>query len=177
MRDQLFIDFLEDQHDPAMALDQESNMIKIHPKGPKPYQEYDVEFFCKGLVQTRTGIEKVEGFLVNFNFPSEYLRRENPSEIITILWPFPVFHPNCLFHLICTGHKRKGTMLSEFIHSCHRIFTYQMYNLDRNEAMNKNAWLFARKNVHRFPVDDRPLIPRRFSVTVNDPAEAREVTP
>ncbi|MEJ2719737.1 MAG: hypothetical protein P8181_01170 [bacterium] len=111
MNDPILTSFLEQQEIEAMELDSASDLVDIHRIGPKPTQRYVVQFRCKSLVRTNTGINEANRVDVGIYFPPDYWHRVVPAEIITLLWPVGLWHSNVKFPFICPGRLIPGTSL------------------------------------------------------------------
>lgn len=159
-RDPVFEAFLRRQYEEGMALADSSDLIRLCPMGWPLPQRYIAEFLCKGLVRDRDGgIRESDYFEVGIWFPSDYLRRANPFEVLTWLGPRNVFHPNISDSLpvICVGRLDPGASLVDILYQCFEIITYNKVTMREDDALNADACAWARMNQHRFPIDSRPL--------------------
>ena len=153
MPDKIYTGFLARQLEEAATLAGASDLVDILPVAP---QAFAVDLSCKGLVRSGDGeIATADRFRVGIWFPSDYLRRANPIEVVTWLSPPDVFHPNIKAPLICIGRLVPGTPLADIVFRVFRIVAYQAVAM--HDALNPEASAWARQNQHRFPVDDRPL--------------------
>ena len=166
--------FLETQEAEAMALAARSDLIEVAPLGEKPYQKFLVRFFCKTLLKTREGICEYDRVDVGIHFPSDYWQRAEPPEVVTLFGPANVFHPNVKFPFICPGDLTTGTPLADLIYQIYEILTFQKVTMREDDALNKDACVWARKNTERFPVDTRPLVRRNDSYKVKTPRAPEE---
>ena len=132
---------------------------------------YLVRFHCKGLVRDGGGaVLEADRFDVGVWFPSDYLRRAAPPQVLTWLGPRNVFHPNISDQapFICVGHLSPGTPLVDLIYQCFEIITYNKVTMREDDALNKDACAWARHNLHRFPVDSRPLKRRAVDIQIEE---------
>ena len=160
MTDRVLAAFLERQRDDGMALAAASDLLDLLPLGAEPPQRYLAGFSCKGLVQAEGGeIVEAEHFVVGIWFPDDYLRRVDPFTVITWLEPRRIFHPNIsnVAPFMCLGHIVPGTPLVELVYRCFEVITYGRVTMREDDALNREACGWARRNQDRFPVDRRPL--------------------
>ncbi|UCH83228.1 MAG: hypothetical protein JSW50_12295 [Candidatus Latescibacterota bacterium] len=171
MKDLILTSFLEQQEIEAMELDRDSDIVHIEPIGPRPTQKYLVEYRCKGLVRTRKGVEEAKKFCVGFYFPPDYLHRVVGYEVVTLLWPAGCWHSNVRFPYICPGRLAPGTPLVDLILQVYAIITFNNITIQENEAMRPEASAWARRNMHRFPLENRPLRRRKVELQIKDGPE------
>ena len=180
MNDPIYDGFLRRQHAEGLELAANSDLLELTPDDATPPSRYLARFLCKGLVRTPAGaIETARSFLLGIWFPSDYLRRVDPFQVLTLLGPPGVFHPNigARAPLICLGHIVPGTPLVDLLDQAYEVLTYNKVTMCEDDALNRDACVWARENQHRFPVDRRPLRRRvlRFDLPVVDIAPEREV--
>jgi hypothetical protein len=168
--DPILASFLEEQESDAAALSRDSDLVDIVPVGCRPYQLYVVRYSCTGLVRTNEGIVEANHFELGVRFPFDYWQRASMPEVLTWLGPANCYHPNLYFPIICMGHLDPGTPLAEIVLQCYEIITYQKATMKESDALNRDACAWARRNVERFPVDDRPMLRRRLEYRVEEPA-------
>jgi len=153
MQDKIYAAFLMRQLEEGVALARASDLVKIVPVAP---QAFAVDLHCKGLVRKTDGeVRMADRFRVGIWFPSDYLRRAHPVEVVTWLGPPDVFHPNIKAPLVCIGRLVPATPLIDIVFRVFRIVSYQMVAM--HDALNLDASAWARQNQNRFPVDNRPL--------------------
>jgi hypothetical protein len=169
MDDVVFNGFLTRQWEEAAPLNQASDLVRIRPFGGTPPNRYVVDFRCTGLVMDEGGsVAESDRFRVGIWFPSDYLRRVDPFEVLTWLWPPHVFHPNIsdVAPLICIGRLTRGTPLVEIVYRVFDVITFNNVTMVEHDALNRRACVWARENRGRFPVDRRPLKRRTLDLTV-----------
>ncbi len=184
--DKVYGGFLRTQFDQGMVLAGESDLLDLLPveviagfsRGSAAHDDqadhplfcrYLAHFSCTGLVRTDRGeIVEANDFAVGIWFPSDYARRANPFQVLTWLGPQQIFHPNIAADapFICIGRLTPGTPLVDIIYQCFEIITYQKVTMREDDALNKAACAWARRNQSRFPVDRRPLKRRTVDVSV-----------
>jgi hypothetical protein len=164
MSDAVFETFLARQLKLGMELARQSDLLDLLPIRS---DRYVAEFHCKGLIRDATGvITEASKFHVAFWFPSYYLRRAEPLEIVTWLHPFNVWHPNIRPPLVCLGRISPGAELEDLIYQVFEVITY--CNWASHDALNPEAAQWARNNQHRLPIDRRPLKRRTLNLEVTD---------
>lgn len=152
--------FLESQLEEASCLLADSDLVRIQPiAGP---QLVIAEFSCRGLVRDAFGeITEASLFAVGFRFASDYLRRARPAEVLTLISPLDVWHPNMggsrFPTAICVGPIAAATPLIDLVRRVYEVITWQAFTPLEYDAVNLDACAWARANLHRFPIDARPL--------------------
>jgi hypothetical protein len=166
MVDRVFQAFLECEQAAALALAEASDIVSLVPLGTSPASRYLAEFRCKGLVHEGSEIRTCDRFVIGIAFPEDYCRRPNAAALVSLLAPENVWHPNVRFPVICPGMMPAGTGLVDLIFQCYEILTYgEMGMID---PLNEEACRWARTNMHRFPLDRRPLKRRSATADRND---------
>ena len=169
MNDKVFESFLKRQYEEGIALAASSDLLELYPISGDPPDRYIAKFRCKGLVRGR-GEDAVEAdhFEVGIWFPSDYLRRAEPFQVLTWLGPVDVFHPNISDRapFICVGKLAPNTRLVDILYQCFDIITYNKVTMREDDALNRDACAWARMHQHRFPVDRRPLKRRALELEV-----------
>ena len=162
-RDLVYESFLGQQLRDGLALSRESDLVELIPIGHELPTRYLARFRCKGLVKPGSSVEVANRFEVGIRFPPDYLRRTNPTEVLTWLGPREVFHPNIsdLLPVICVGRLAPGTSLVDLVYQVYEVISYQKVTMREDDALNGDACAWARQNQDRFPVDRRPLRLRR----------------
>jgi hypothetical protein len=165
--DKPLLGFLEHQYREAMAFAAESDLLDLEPLPGSPPSRYLAHFTCTGLVHAGSDIVEWNHFVVGIWFPSVYLRRVNPVQVVSWLAPNEIWHPNIggspRPH-ICLGTIRPGSSLVDLLIQCWELITYHQCTMDENDALNWDACRWARHNTHRFPVDKRPLKRRALEI-------------
>lgn len=169
MRDSILTGFLERQREEAAALCRDSDLVQVRPvDGPLPTR-YVGQFHCRGLVRAHDGeIVEADRFAAGIWFPSDYLRRADPFEVVTWLGPANVFHPNIAERLpvICIGRLTRGTPIADIVYRLFDIITYNNVTMVESDALNRPACAWTRANRDRIPVDRRPLKRRGINLQV-----------
>jgi hypothetical protein len=147
--------FLETQSREAMQLAAHSDLLELSALDP---QRYLARFLCRGLVRDPDGeVREHDEFTVGIWLPESYLRVVNPAEILTWLEPQEVWHPNIRPPFVCLGKIAPGTPLVDLLHRCYELITFDNVTMREDDALNRPACAWARRNRERFPVDSRPI--------------------
>jgi len=153
--DEVMNDFLETQDVEGMRLAADSNLLDLEAVDRRCWI---ATFSCKGLVRNAAGaVRGHDLFGVGIRFPDDYLRVVNPAEILTWLGPKEIWHPNIKTPFICLGRIAPGTPLIDLLHRCFEVITFENIVMREDDALNKPACAWARRNRDRFPVDTRPI--------------------
>ena len=160
MSDVILRSFLERQLQEGLELDRASDLLDLFPMSDSPPDKYVATFHCRGLMREPSGkIAEANLFKVGVWFPSDYLRRAEPAQVLTWLGPRQVFHPNISDRapFICIGRLSPGTPLVDILYQVFEIVTYSKVTMREDDALNRAACAWARENQDLFPVDRRPL--------------------
>jgi ubiquitin-protein ligase len=171
MTDKIFEAFLRRQYEQGMALARDSDLLELIALDGPPPQHYVARFRCKGLVRTDADdIVEAERFEVGIWFPDDYLCEAEPLKVLTWFGPRRVFHPNISDRapVICVGRLAPGTPLVDILYQCFEIISYGKVTMREDDALNKEACAWARRNQHRFPIDSRPLKRRALDVSIEN---------
>jgi hypothetical protein len=169
MNDPILRLFLERQFQEGLELDRASDLLDLLPASASTPDRYVATFHCKGLVREAGGtVAEANRFRVGIWFPSDYLRRAEPTQILTWLEPRRVFHPNIsdVVPFICIGRLSPGTRLVDILYQVFEIITYRKVTMREDDALNGAACAWARRNQDLFPIDRRPLKRRTLRLQV-----------
>ena len=177
MEDKILTAFLRRQHDEAMALAEASDLLDLipleRPEGDR-HDRYIAQFRCNGLVKTAAdGVIEANHFALGIWIPPDYLVRADPYAVLTWFEPWAVFHPNIRPPFICLGRIAPGTPLVDLLYQCYEIISYAKVTMREDDALNKEACAWARQNLHRFPIDRRPLKRRALALEIDPAGERR----
>jgi len=168
----IFDAFLTQQYEEALALEAVSDRVELLPMGGPPPDRYVVRFHCRGLVCRPGGeVETADQFALGIRFPPDYLHVANPFEVLTWFAPENIFHPNIGpgpggMIYICIGQISAGTSLIDLVEQCFEVITYQKVTMREDDAVSREACVWARQNQHRFPVDSGGLRRRTIDLQV-----------
>jgi hypothetical protein len=175
--DKVFHGFLRRQLEQGPALGRASDVLDVVAFEPSAApQHYVARFRCTGLVRAANGeIVTANDFLVGVFFPDDYLRNANPAQVLTWLGPQNAYHPNISASgpFICVGRLAPGTALVDILYQVFEIITYQKATMREDDALNRDACAWARRNLDRLPIDPRPLKRRAIDFTVAPMEEAQ----
>lgn len=159
MEDNILNSFLEKQWRDAMALNEASNIVYLHPLEGKLSQHYVVRFSCKGLVKTGNDVSTTDNFLCGIWLPDEYLRTVHPPDILTWLSPANIFHPNIRPPGVCIGRIIPGTEVVDLVYRVWALIVGENFTPREDDALNTEACGWWRNRMEMFPLDNRPLKP------------------
>jgi hypothetical protein len=175
VKDRIFEAHLAWQHERAKALDRDSDLVDIVPAPGEgmPPQRYVAMFHSRGLVCNPGGrVTEASEFAVGIYFPHDYLRRGGAAldgltfDVISLLRPINVWHPNVRYPAICAGHLVPGMAIDEILTQVFEILTYQRKNMREDDSLNPAAARWARNHQDMFPIDPRPLRRRAVNMEV-----------
>ena len=174
--DRVLQGFLSRQFDDAMALNAASDLVTVLPiderliaraagvpgadEAGSP-RHYLARFTCTGLVRSAAGeIVEAHEFHVGVFFASGHVRRVNPFQLVTWLGPPNVFHPNINPPHICIGRLVPGIPLVDILEQCCELISFRKLTMREDDALNRDACVWARRNQSRFPIDQRSMTRR-----------------
>ena len=131
--------------------------------------KYFAHFHCTGLVRRAGQVVEHHDFLVGIHLPDAYLRRFDTARVLTWCEPFEVWHPSIRPPFVCVGRMQPGTPLVDLLYQLYEIITYHNVEMREHNALNHEACAWARNNLHRFPVDRKPLRRRVRAVPETHP--------
>ena len=155
--DRVLTRFLERQCEEGTALAEQSDLLELKPLGPTPYVAYLARLRCTGLVRGADGVVEHDDFLVGIHFPESYLRHFDTARVLTWCEPAAIWHPNIRKPFICVGRMQPGTPLVDLLYQVFEIVTYRNVETREPNALNRDACVWARAHMGRFPLDRRPL--------------------
>jgi hypothetical protein len=168
MPDKIMTGFLQAQLAAGLALARSSDIVRLRTEpGPLP-QRYIAEFRCKTLLAGPTGsVAPGTGCEVLIWFQDDYLRRAEVPEVVSLIRPVNLYHPNVRFPFICVGRLKPGTPLVDLLYQIFEIVTYQKITMNERNALNFAACQWARANLSRLPLERRPLKRRAVNLEVS----------
>ena len=147
--------FLEAQRCDALALAAQSDLLDLTALD---LQHYVATYRCRGLVRdARCEVREHDRFTLGIWLPESYLRDVKPAQILTWLDPADVWHPNIGPPFVCVGRIAPGTPLVDLLHRCFEVISFENVTMREDDALNRVACGWARRNRDRFPIDRRPL--------------------
>jgi len=129
-------------------------LIHVHEAAGNPPDEYQVEYFIKGLERGKDGkpIPRDE-HRVEIKLTADYPRVGPLCKMLT-----PIFHPNIDPATICIGdHWTAGERLASLVVRIGEMIAYQAYNIQ--SPLDAEAAMWADLNGDKLPVDTRNLHP------------------
>ncbi len=126
-------------------------------------QEVEAEWRAMVLFHTQTLAQRPDGtiktatpVLIGIRYHERFLSEvPHPCEIVTVLQPVRIFHPNCNpAGAMCLGHPTVGIGLDAILHQVWAGLNYNMriVNTRPYEILNPAAANFVRSNAERFPL-------------------------
>jgi ubiquitin-protein ligase len=131
-----------------------SALIKVHHSTGNPPDQYEVEYFVKGLERGK-GDKPVprDTHRVEIRLTADYPRVGPHCKMLT-----PIFHPNIDPATICIGdHWTAGERLASLVVRIGEMIAYQAYNIQ--SPLDAEAAMWADLNGDKLPVDTRNLHP------------------
>ncbi len=133
---------------------------------------YRLTFRTRGLMRTDAGqVVPAEQHVVALRFLPDYLRWADRFEMLALLEPRNVFHPNLMPSAICV-EVRPGEPLVEICESLHALFSWRLRQLSDTDALNRDACAWGRAHLDELPIDARPLFGRPLRITL-EPLEEK----
>jgi hypothetical protein len=167
MSDAVYEAFLRRQTQDALALAADSDILDLTVLEGTPANRFIAEFRCRGVVRIGNVVCEADRFLVGIRIPLDYLAVFDPMQVLTILAPADVYHPNIGAPWICPGHVQPGTPLVSLLHIVYEIITFHRVTMNEREALRPDACAWARENRSALPTDRRPLRRRRLRSPVD----------
>lgn len=156
--DRIFHSWLERQLADGMALAASSDRLLLLPENETPPRSYIARFDCQTMIHDGSEAKPWRGCDVLLRFPMDYLRVVgDPGRIVSLLSPRNLYHPNVRPPFMCIGRIAPGTGLCELIFQTFEVVTFQKLTPREDDALNRDACAWARRNMQRFPLDTRPL--------------------
>jgi hypothetical protein len=167
MSDPVYEAFLRRQTQDALALAADSDVLDLTVLEGTPPNRFIAEFRCRGMVRIGNVVREADRFLVGIRIPLDYLAVFDPMQVLTILAPAGVYHPNIGGPWVCPGHLQPGIPLVSLLHIVYEIITFHRVTMNEREALTPDACAWARANRGAFPTDRRPLRRRRLRSPVD----------
>jgi len=166
--DRIFTSWLMRQEADWADFAPKTDRVKVTPVGVgAPCRKYVAEFDCGGLVRQSDGaITRAEEFVIGIYFGDDHLRRVEPMQLVWLLSPTNVWHPNIKAPTVCLGHLRPAVGLIEILNQAYSILTYQ--NVSPGDCLNEEAASWSRAHRDQFPIDRRPLKRRDIRLNIRE---------
>jgi hypothetical protein len=120
-----------------------------------------VAFDTKTLVDDRGMIRRDGPVILGIRYQERFLSEApHPMELVTVLEPNNVFHPNCSSSGgLCLGHPAAGIALDLILHQAWAglMFNMKAVNTRPGQIVNPEAAMYVRANAHQFPITVRGL--------------------
>ncbi len=138
-------------------------LIKVRSMTGEPPDEYEIEYFVRGLERLADLKDPVERsyHTVQIKLTSDYPRMSPQCKMMT-----PIFHPNIEPATICVGdHWTAGERLVDLVVRIGEMIAYQAYNI--KSPLDGEAAMWADLHVKELPVDERNLRPPEFGLNTS----------
>lgn len=121
-----------------------------------------VAYDTKTLVDDGNGMIHRDGpVVIGVRYHERFLSEApHPMEIVTVLEPRAVFHPNCSGSgALCLGHPAAGISLELILNQVWAglMFNMKTVNTRPGQIVNAAAAVYVRANAHQFPITRRGL--------------------
>jgi hypothetical protein len=160
--DPVMSDFLRNNRDELAARAAPRELLDVADLGARVPWLYRLTFGTSGLIRQNDEIREWNQHIVAVRFLPDYLRRADRFEMLLLIEPRDAFHPNLRPPGICV-QIYPGEPLIEICESLHALFSWRLRNLREDDALNPIACAWGRSNIHRLPLDDRPLFGHKHS--------------
>jgi hypothetical protein len=168
--DPIFEMFLRRQHEEAGALNEASDVTRL---GALDAQRFVLELDAPCLVREGTEVSLARGCVAMIFFSSSYLRERRPREVVAVIRPQHLWHPNAAPPHVCLGALRPGASLIDLTFQLYEVITFQRYSLkdplsrEATEWMRDSSEAWSRETGVTFPLTRAPLKRRHLSLAVN----------
>jgi len=158
---------LESEYQRLLDIKSRSDLIDVEVIEGIPPKRYRITFKCKGIMLHP---DSSKPCITTKHIMEVYLPAKYPAEPPYIKWMTPIFHPNfSKGGSVCIGVAGKdwapSLNLAWIVEQIADMVTYRFFNID--DPWNKDAAEWARENIDKFPLDDRPLFRLAEPVTIN----------
>jgi hypothetical protein len=154
--DPMLQNFMNRQYEIAADLAQRSDILDLFWISPL---NAVARLACTGLVREQDGsIREHFGFELGVSFSEEWLRYVGPLNVVSILAPRNIAHPNCRAPGACLGEITPGTEIDDLLYRAFEVITWQSFTVDENDALDWDMCAWGRQHMDDFPCDSRPLL-------------------
>ena len=172
MGDRVFLAFLHNTLTQALALMEESDILRVLPLPPMPPSRYLCEFQLPYLRRLPAGVVDVAPgpVRVGVSFPENYLYAADPhlSLKVAAMLTQDFIHPNVRGSVICLGSAfAPGTPFRVLAWELYDILAYANVTVDERNALNPEACRLLRAHPSLLDrLEVRPLRRRAKSVPI-----------
>lgn len=166
--DDVMTDFLRNMRDEFVARCAQGGLLEYASLGLREPWLWRLTFHTRGLARGIDGaIRPVERHVVAVRFLPDYLRHLNKFQMLALMEPRDVFHPNLKPPAICLN-LYPGMTLLEIAESLHRLFAWQVRQLAEIDAFNPDACVWGRSHLDELPTDTRRLFGRAVNFQLEE---------
>ncbi len=150
--DPIFLTFLENSRAEALALAQQSDVLRVIPLPPLPPSRYLCEFRLPCLRWRAGGaVEAAPGpVMALLRFPEDYLRSCDPQlymKVASVVDPPDILHPNIAATTVCLGAQfPAGAPIRLLLGQLYDILAFRNHTVDERNALNPQACRLLRQN-------------------------------
>lgn len=142
---------MKNDYEEMLKLDAESSIIDFQASGAPPTR-YLLSFHCPGIALGPDGAP----VMIQEHRCQIILGAQYPSQPPDVTWQTPIYHPNIKLQAVChSGQWAPSWSLAEFVSELADMARYVKFNLQ--SPLDTKAAEWARKNLHMFPLDSRPI--------------------
>ena len=174
MTDGIYGAFLKQQAAELAALCASSSRLRcsaIQGSDAFPPNVFVVEITCAHLITVKGEVQRSsDPCVIAVQLPVDYLRRAyaNAGQILSLVAPKNIFHPNARWPSLCSGPIAPGTTINELIMRCYEILTFNRFTPNESDCLNARACQWARAHLAAFPLENTPL----RDLTASTPVDA-----
>ena len=158
---------IKNDFEEMLKLKSESSIVDFTVTGTPPTR-YVLLFLCPGIALDTEGTPG----LIQEHRCQILLGAQYPSQAPDVTWQTPIFHPNIKMQAVCHSNQwAPSWSLAEFVSELADMARYAKYNLQ--SPLDTKAADWARRNLHMFPLDSRPIRDKaaRMVIRIKSPAQ------
>lgn len=151
---------MKNDYEEMLRLKADSSIIDFTAVG-KPPSQYMMTFRCPGIRIDETN----KPGIIQEHRCQILLGAHYPSQPPDVTWMSPIYHPNIKLQAVChSGQWAPSWSLAEFVSELADMARYVKYNLQ--SPLDSKAADWAKKNMHMFPLDSRPIRDKASRVVI-----------
>ena len=161
---------MKNDYEEMLRLKSESSIVDFEVTGNPPHR-YLLTFRCPGIVLDGSG----KPTITQEHRCQIVLNAQYPSQAPDVTWLSPIFHPNIKLQAVChSGQWAPSWSLAEFVSELADMARYVKFNLQ--SPLDSKAAEWARRNIHMFPLDYRPIRDKsaKMVIRIKAPGEKKK---